>query len=217
MSFRLTRFICAVFVAARSVSSNTEPSVTRSNILSDVIIPLSNENWSLRSNDNVFTNLKARVPGDLLSDLMMNGVIDDPYIDRNFLTQAKVWIGNDWNVPENTLTVVGDSGNTGNDRELNKKHLQWNRTWIYSTTFDVPDDSSNEMSWKVVLEGIKMGADILINDQKIGRVIDQFLRYDFDIDNNVLQRGLPCGKNVRRHNLTISFDPSIHVNGRFTG
>ena len=73
------------------------------------------------------------------------------------------------------------------------------------------------MSWKLILEGVKMGADILINDQKIGRVFDQFLRYDFQIGYEILYRGVPCGRNVRRHNLTISFDPSIRVNGRFSG
>lgn len=217
MSFRVTSFICAVFLGARTVSSSKEHSVTHPNILSDVIIPLTNSNWSLQSNDQVYTNLKARVPGDLLSDLMVNGVIDDPYIDRNFLTQAKVWIGNDWNALEYNSTVVGESGNAANDGKSEGKHIQWKRTWIYSTTFGIPENSSNEMSWKVVLEGIKMGADILINGQKIGQAIDQFLRYDFHIGDEVLQRGILCRKNIRCHNLTVSFDPSIHVNGRFSG
>ena len=178
--------------------------------MSDFIIPLTNDKWTLWSKDQVFTNLTARVPGDLLSDLMMNGIIDDPYIDRNFLTQEKVWNGNGQNVPDKSFTV-------GDDEKVNENDFKRKRTWIYSTTFDLPENGSIEISWKLVLEGIKMGANVLINDQKIGQVIDQFLRYEFEIGNDVLYKGALIGKNVRRHNLTISFDPSIRVNGRFTG
>jgi hypothetical protein len=185
--------------------------------LSDFIIPLTIDNWTLWSKDQFFTNLTARVPGDLLTDLMMNGLIDDPYIDRNFLTQEKVWNGNDRNVPDKSFTVGGDGGDGGNDEKVKENNIKRKRTWIYSTTFDVPESASIEISWKLVLEGIKMGADVLINDQKIGQVIDQFLRYDFEIGNDVLYEGVLISKNVRRHNLTISFDPSIRVNGRFTG
>ena len=46
---------------------------------------------------------------------------------------------------------------------------------------------------------------IYINEQKIGKVVDQFLRYDFEIEDSVLHRGLLCPGDVRRHNLTISF------------
>jgi hypothetical protein len=197
-------------VATRFVSSSSTPSVTPSNILSDFIIPLTNDKWTLWSKDQFFTNLTARVPGDLLSDLMMNGLIDDPYIDRNFLTQEKVWNGNDQNVRDKSFTV-------GDDEKVKENNFAPKRTWIYSTTFDVPENASIGISWKLVLEGIKMGADVLINDQKIGQVIDQFLRYEFKIGNDVLYKGALIGENVRRHNLTISFDPLICVNGRFTG
>ena len=91
------------------------------------------------------------------------------------------------------------------------------RTWIYSTVFETPENSTTGMSWKVVLEGIKMGANVLVNGKQIGQVIDQFLRYDLEVGSDVLQRGLICGNNLRCHNLTISFDPSICVNGRFSG
>jgi len=203
-------------VAACFDPSNSLPTIASSNILSDIVIPLTIHNWTLSSDDHVFTNLTARVPGDLLSDLMMNGIIDDPYIDRNFLTQREVWTGNVRGETNSDFDVVCD-GEDGRDHgKFKKKSSQWKRTWVYSYTFNLTRQSFGEISWKLILEGIKMGADVFINDQKIGQVVDQFLRYDFEIGENVLQRGFPCGSDSRCHNLTISFDPSIHVNGRFT-
>ena len=131
MSFPFTKFICSIFVADRFVSSGSTPSV-----LSDIIIPLTNNNWTLWSSDQIFMNLTAQVPGDLLSDLMMNGLIDDPYIDRNFVTQEEVWIGNDLKLSDNNFTAVGDGrGRDGdNDENTKEKYIQRKRTWIYSTT-----------------------------------------------------------------------------------
>jgi hypothetical protein len=209
----ILKLSCAVFATARLASS-----VNHSNFLPDIVIPLtSNHNWTLRSDDQIFTNLTARVPGDLLSDLMINELIDDPYIDRNFLTQQNVWVGVERNFSDDNYSVAVDGRDSNKGERLSDNFTQWKRTWIYSTMFDVPENASIEKSWKLVLEGIKMGADILINGEKIGQVIDQFLRYDFEIQNDVMNRGVYCGRNVRRHNLTIVFDPSIGVNGRFAG
>lgn len=201
MTLSLPRLVSTVAcVVVCFVASKEIPETNESKVLSDIVIPLTNDNWTLWSRDEVFTDLKASVPGDLLSDLMINGLIDDPYIDRNFITQDKVWTGND-----------------GNDESTIGRNSLRKRTWIYSTTFDIPESVSLETSWKVVLEGIKMGADVLVNGQKIGQVIDQFLRYDLEIGNDVLQKGVLYGRSLRRHNLTISFDPAIRVNGRFAG
>lgn len=215
MLFPFSKFILAFFVAARFASSSA-PSSKRSNIISDIVISLSNKKWALWSNDQVFTDLTAQVPGDLLSDLMMNGLIDDPYIDRNFLTQDDVWIGNDTR-GSNHNGGGHDGSDNGYEEKLKEKYFQRKRTWVYSTTFDISVIASTGMSWKLIVEGIKMGANILINGQRIGQVLDQFLRYEFKIGNDVLDKGVFCSKNIRRHNLTISFDPSIRVNGRFTG
>ncbi len=200
MSFSISLLTFTICLIARYVASKEIRSSSQSKLLSDVVIPLAGDSWTLWSHDQVFTNLKASVPGDLLSDLMMNGLIDDPYMDRNFLTQEKVWTGND----------------NDDESEFERKSLR-KRTWIYSTTFDIPESSSCDMSWKIVLEGIKMGADVSVNGQWIGQTIDQFLRYDLVIGKEILEKGVLCGRNLRRHNLTISFDPSIHVNGRFSG
>lgn len=60
------------FLILLSVSSNE---TDHFNLLADTIIPLENNEWRLRSNDGVFEDLIAKVPGDLLSDLMTNGMI----------------------------------------------------------------------------------------------------------------------------------------------
>lgn len=63
------------FLILLSVSSNETDSVDHFSLLADTIITLENNEWRLRSNDGVFEDLIAKVPGDLLSDLMTNGMI----------------------------------------------------------------------------------------------------------------------------------------------
>jgi hypothetical protein len=111
--------------------------------------------WNLSSTDHTYTNISARgvVPGDVLSILLNSGIINDPYLDRNFLVQRHLWMG---------IEKEQDDGNF-----IEK---QWNRTWVYSTTFETPKyNNSTDLSWKVILEGIKMGADIMVNGIKIGQ------------------------------------------------
>ncbi len=67
--------IVFVFFNLPSVSSNETDSIDHFNLLADAIIPLANNKWRLRSDDGVFEDLVAKVPGDLLSDLMTNGMI----------------------------------------------------------------------------------------------------------------------------------------------
>jgi hypothetical protein len=88
----------------------------------------------------------------------------------------------------------------------------WNQTWIYSTTVELPVDADDDddVTWQLVVEGIKMGAEIFFNDVFLGTVRDQFLRYTFTLEQQHLVRRGP-------HVLTISFDPRIQVYGRFTG
>ena len=201
---------------AQFTSSRSAASIIDSNILSDTLITLTNNNWTLWSNDKVFTNLSATVPGDLLSDLMKNGLIDDPYFDRNFLTQKDVWFGNNSEVTDDEFHLIGNRSDGRYNIEIEETYFERKRTWTYFTTFEVQEDASIEMTWKLVIEGIKMGADIFINNQKIGQVVDQFLRYEFDFPHSILHQGAVCDGKLRRHNLTIAFDPSIHVNGRFS-
>lgn len=211
MSFFGKNLICAIFaINCCPGSGKNVTSITTSDILSNIIIPFPSENWILSSGDGLLQNITAHVPGDLLTDLMSNQIIDDPYIDRNFLTQRNVWSGESWRHKygdhiHSTTGFDDRKGSVGN-------YIKRKRTWVYSTMFELPSHNSKEMSWKLVLEGIKMGAEIYIDSNTVGQVTDQFLRYEFDIDDE-----LDKAKGDRRHNLTISFDPSIHVNGRFSG
>ena len=201
-------------MASHFFSSGNTASITTSKIISDFMVPLANDKWILSSDDLVFTNLTARVPGDLLSDLMTNGLIGDPYIDRNFLTQRSVWMGG--NRRDSDGDNIASSINSDYYSSSKERNFQRKRTWIYSTTFELPAYNSEQVSWKLVLEGIKMGADVYINNVQIGQVADQFLRYDFDIGDDILERGLLL-ESGRQHILIVSFDPSIRVNGRFSG
>jgi hypothetical protein len=116
------------------------------------VVPL--KDWYLSSRDQLYSNLSAPgvVPGDVLTVLLNNGIIQDPYYDRNFLTQRHIWMGGEKDLVDGNFTKQ-----------------QWTTTWLYSTTFETPHTNDTELlSWKVILEGVKMGADVLVNGIKIG-------------------------------------------------
>ena len=160
--------------------------------------------WQLHSNDRKYNVEKGlSLPSDLLTNLMHAGVIDDPYLDRNFLTQRHVWMG---------------------DHAMDDQvHANRTRGWIYSTTFELPspdalsslaspDNNASRWTWFLVVEGIKMGAHIAINGVPLGNTTNQFLRYKFQVTD---RHWMPSTGQPRRHKLTITFDPSIEVDGRF--
>jgi hypothetical protein len=55
----------------------------------------------------------------------------------------------------------------GDEENNNVTYKEWTRPWIYSTTFDTPLDDSG-VSWKIILEGLKMGAAIVVNGVTVG-------------------------------------------------
>ena len=193
-----------------------------------------------------FTGIPATVPGDLISDLLKEGLFsspspstsskenlsplrDDPYFDRNFITQRHAWMDVDDN-DESSEHDVSRSPHQGQQHYT--KFKEWKRPWIYTTMFELPppstrneendDDNDNNdektllVSWKLVIEGLKMGARVELNGHELGIVKDQFLRYDFWIPTDALitTSVSPIPKGTE-HNLTIIFDPSIAVDGRF--
>jgi beta-mannosidase len=140
------------------------------------VVHLGNNDWRLESSEDR-KKVHGHVPGDVLTDLVEAGILEDPYFDRNFLTQ--------------------------------ERHVVWNKTWIYSTTVELPNDADEDVTWQLVVEGIKMGAELFFNGVFLGTVRDQFLRYTFTLEQHHLGSRGP-------HVLTISFDPRIQVDGRFT-
>jgi beta-mannosidase len=58
-----------------------------------------------------------------------------------------------------------------------------------------------------VFDGIKMGATISVNGQKLGMAEDEYLRYSFPLSAQLLRLGA--------NSVSVTFDDSINVNGRF--
>lgn len=221
-----------------------------------VVVELTGRNgsWQLQSGDGKYVvdnDQGLKLPSDLLTNLLHAGVIQDPYIDRNFLTQRHVWMG---------------------DHAINndQDHANRTRSWIYTTSFDLPTPPPPPTStrrqrqrrpspwtWYLVVEGIKMGASIEMNGVHVGTVTNQFLRYEFKLSETHLFSGesssssstnssplhggdrgggaddAPLTMNTTTrttttttttvhtstrtsaHNLTVAFDPTITVDGRF--
>lgn len=154
--------------------------------------------WKLCSTDGVYTDIHVTgEPGDVISDLMKAGILDEPYFDSNFLSQMEIWAGN--------VTFTRTRPTLG----------PRNRTWVYTTEFTLPQEilhNNNNTSTTILLvaEGIKMGASLHVNDHHhlLGNVTNQFLRYEFVLSTT---------KATTKNTLSITFDPSISTNGRFVG
>jgi hypothetical protein len=92
---------------------------------------------------------------------------------------------------------------------------------MYMCEVEIP---STENDLILVIEGIKMGAIIDLDGIVLGTVTDQFLRYQFSINDAIRkiehsvaavdQRTLGSQK-PRKYKLTITFDPNICTSGRF--
>jgi hypothetical protein len=99
--------------------------------------------WTLQcANKTVFDKtLLPTVPGDLVNDLIVGGVVPDALTDSNFVKDAYVW---------------------------------WENEWTYTTVFDVATQQVPS-SWVLVLDGIKMGAHVVLNNVTIGVANNQFM------------------------------------------
>ena len=197
---------CAIPLTLVTTEAATAPDDKQT---TTTIIALSGDHgpvWTLRSSDGRYSHLHARVPGDILSDLMLNHLIDDPYYDTNFLTQRNVWMGKQklWN--------------TSAPLQLEQR----TRIWIYETILNVDIDPTK--TYHLVLDGVKMGASISINNVLIGNVTDQFLRYEFKLNHTTIFRNsdtytrITKKSNSQSRNILVSvtFDPAIQTSGRFS-
>jgi len=146
------------------------------------------DRWTLQSTDGAIGPIQAHVPGDLWSDLLRAGLIDDPYKNMNFLSQRHVWMGN--------TSLVDDYREVGH------------RKWLYTTEVECPAATfASKVTTNLLLafNSAKMGAIIIWNGEEIGTVTNQFRRSVFH---------LPCDSSVTQE-LSILFDPSIDTHGRF--
>ena len=188
--------------------------------------------WHLSSSDSndstqlngTAHSLSAQVPGDILTDLMRAGMIDNPYMDRNFITQRSVWMG------------PPQYGNKSYDSDTIDSLQQRVRIWTYDCEIEIPHTSNTLV---LVVEGIKMGATVKVNGVVLGEVTDQFLRHEFVLPKAALwstttrmraqsdgatavtpKRKLSGGRWWKQEpsfvcKVSIVLDPSIETNGRF--
>jgi beta-mannosidase len=158
------------------------------------------DNWTLsddsKSNkDESSIQIQAQVPGDVLTDLMNAGLIDDPYYNLNVLTQQHVWNGPRANKNDTTNSI---------------QYNQRTKTWVYSTSVCFALSSTTHQHAILIVEGMKMGAAISWNGYLIGTVTDQFLRYQFQLPQQQQSSDINnC------HVLQVIFDPTISTLGRF--
>ena len=83
--------------------------------------------------------------------------------------------------------------------------------WTYSTAFDLsPSTSAGTDVW-LVLDGVKMAADVWVNGQYVGFTADQFLRYTWPVKQYLKPSG-----NVLTITFTTSLDPR-NTEARFMG
>lgn len=172
-----------------------------------------NHQWKLYSTDRAYSNISIKgEPGDIITDLMNAGIMEEPYLDLNFLKQRYIWTGgnnNTNNLNTSTTTFSNQQKPILEQRE---------RIWVYETEFELPPEMQSHdhhtRNIVLVLEGIKMGARLEWNDIELGVVTDQFLRYTFTVPYDML---LLSSRRDDKHKLTITFDPTIGTDGRFAG
>jgi hypothetical protein len=122
-------------------------------------IYLDGAGWTATNNESGVTPLtNCTVPGDIITDLEQAGRVGDPYWNTTWRDPAFV---SSWH----------------------------NGSWTYTRTFATPSpttlsSSSSSSSTTptmgevlLVLDGIRMGARVMLNGALLGEVSDQFLRY----------------------------------------
>ena len=136
--------------------------------------------------------LAATIPGDLVTDLQAAGAIGDPFYELGFLNTT---------TPGALGAPVWDVG-----------------IWSYSMQFSLSPALAAAVAAGstpcLVFDGVKMAATVYLNGIALGDVVDQFLRYNFELSASALspQNNL--------NNLTIAFGTSRdprNAEGRFSG
>lgn len=137
----------------------------------------------------------AQVPGDIITDLTNNGIVQDVLRDLNFKNDS-LWQDNEWTYQTQFALSIEQS-------------------WLLSNGGEV----------LVVLDGVKMGAHVSIDDHLLGDVNDQFLRYTFSLSQLLHNLSFTSSSPTRDkseflspstiHTLKLHFDQNINVSGRF--
>ncbi|CAB9515754.1 Beta-mannosidase A [Seminavis robusta] len=179
----------------------------------NIVVPLFGKqgpDWRLlyrdKPSDPWQGNFTARVPGDLVSDLMHNGLIHDPYTDLNLWKEENIWLGPQEQPPPQEEEADESATKPKPPPQLCQK--KQTRVWSYSAHVDLPNKKS-QYSWYLVVESLQMGATISWNGVFLANVTDQFLRYTLPIPTTALALA------AKTNTLSVTFDPSIETDGRF--
>ena len=141
--------------------------------------------WHLSSPSHSLGN-GGLVPGDLISDLVRAQLLPEPLYENNFLVNASLWNEQVWTYARNvTLT------------EQQVRKLQ--------------SDGGGDV-W-LVFDGIKMGANIMLNGVLLAVSRNQFLRQELSLRSllNSTELKVRAGDNE----LRVVFDPDIEEYGQF--
>ena len=114
---------------------------------------LDGEDWIVSSADGSFTTA-GYVPGDLITDLQLGGIIGDPIYNQNWL---------EW-LYANQSSPIWDA-----------------QVWIYKKTFDASANLLDGSTVQLTFDGVKMAADVVLNGISLGYTNDMFLRTVFDV------------------------------------
>lgn len=95
--------------------------------------------------------IPASVPGDIITDLQLAKIIEDPYYELNWIQKQNI---DKWNRP-------------------------WTYQRNFTVPSTTSDDVN--IKWWLVLDGVKMGAKVSLNGKDVGLCKDQFLRYMFEL------------------------------------
>lgn len=124
-------------------------------------------------------SVPSTVPGDLVTDLQASGVIGDPFYELGWLNST---------TPGAQGAPLWDTG-----------------AWQFSTNFTLTPALAALVAAGgtpyLVLDGVKMAADVAVNGQPCGTVVnDQFLRFAF---------ALPAALGAGANSLTLTFGTCI--------
>ena len=131
----------------------------------------------------------ATVPGDLVSDLQRAGIIGDPFYELGWLNTT---------TPGAQGAPLWDTGN-------------WTFSLAFTPSAPLLAAIAAGGTPLLVLDGVKMAADVALNGVPLGAVQDQFLRYNFE-----LGAVLVPGSNTLSITFGTSRDPR-NAEGRFSG
>ena len=126
---------------------------------------------------------------DLITDLQTARLVEDPIFETNFLNSS-MWNGYRW-VYSTDFTVA-------------------TATTTATATTAAPDG----MSYSLVFDGVKMGAEIIVNGKLLTTVSNQFRRFVLPLSAEVLAGAMhssPEGDAL--HSLQVNFDAALPTPG----